>query len=259
MHIRKQPKTKLKKSVFGTFFVMLAIISNLLNLVCLPLTTHAISSGPETIQTAENTKISENFLTTDNFQTIAPIQIAETTQNNRTSGNSQNPQINQNQQNSQNSPNNQDSQDNQNNQTTEENRDNQTTEAVEESQTVETTEVDNSNTHTDTCQEALGAIGWLVCPTTGKLAEAVDWLYDKLEDILQINPVEAKDGSPIYEVWKVFLSFTNFVFHLLPDYWCWHQQLWHQKRSPKAHRCRYYGKSQLSHLFASCRYFEYSR
>lgn len=62
------------------------------------------------------------------------------------------------------------------------------------------------------CQDSLGAIGWLVCPTTGKIAEAVDWLYDKIESILVINPVEMKDGSPIYEIWKYMRGITNIVF-----------------------------------------------
>ena len=64
----------------------------------------------------------------------------------------------------------------------------------------------------DNCQQALGAIGWLICPTTGKLAEAVDWLYDKLEGILTLNPVKLEDGSPIYEIWKVCLNIANIVF-----------------------------------------------
>lgn len=81
----------------------------------------------------------------------------------------------------------------------------------------ETTEEANAST-TETqvsgasCQDSLGAIGWLVCPTTGKISEAVDWLYDKIENILVINPVEMKDGSPIYEVWKYMLGVTNVVF-----------------------------------------------
>lgn len=64
----------------------------------------------------------------------------------------------------------------------------------------------------DTCKDSLGAIGWFVCPSTGKIAEAVDWLYDKIEEVLVINPVPAEDGSPIYEVWKYFRGLTNIVF-----------------------------------------------
>ena len=64
----------------------------------------------------------------------------------------------------------------------------------------------------DSCKSSLGAIGWLVCPTTGKIAEAVDWLYDKIESILVINPVPAEDGSPIFEIWKYCRGITNTVF-----------------------------------------------
>lgn len=81
----------------------------------------------------------------------------------------------------------------------------ETAEATEET-VVETQESGKS------CQDSLGAIGWLVCPTTGKISEAVDWLYEKIENILVINPVEMKDGSPIYEVWKYMLGITNIVF-----------------------------------------------
>ena len=62
------------------------------------------------------------------------------------------------------------------------------------------------------CTTSLGAVGWLICPITGKVSEAVDWLYEKIEDLLIINPVEAKDGSPIYEIWKYCLNVTNIVF-----------------------------------------------
>ena len=65
---------------------------------------------------------------------------------------------------------------------------------------------------TTTCEDSLGSLGWLVCPSTGKISEAVDFLYDKIEDILVINPVERKDGSPVYEIWKYFQGATNTVF-----------------------------------------------
>lgn len=77
-------------------------------------------------------------------------------------------------------------------------------------------ETDNTtaltNATKDECQNSLGSIGWLVCPTTGKIAEAVDWLYDKLEDILVIDPVSMEDGSPINQIWSYFLGVTNIVF-----------------------------------------------
>lgn len=62
------------------------------------------------------------------------------------------------------------------------------------------------------CKDSLGALGWLICPLTEKISEAVDWLYDKIEVILLINPVEMTDGEPIYELWKYFRAVTNVVF-----------------------------------------------
>ncbi|MBR3322182.1 hypothetical protein IKG05_00875 [Candidatus Saccharibacteria bacterium] len=64
----------------------------------------------------------------------------------------------------------------------------------------------------DGCQDSLGSIGWLVCPVTGAISQGVDFLYDLIRDFLLINPVEMKDGSPIYEIWKYCLGLANIVF-----------------------------------------------
>ncbi|MBQ6127993.1 hypothetical protein IJI69_04930 [Candidatus Saccharibacteria bacterium] len=88
----------------------------------------------------------------------------------------------------------------------------ETAEATEETVSISDELVRETQESGKSCQDSLGAIGWLVCPTTGKISEAVDWLYEKIENILVINPVEMKDGSPIYEVWKYMLGITNIVF-----------------------------------------------
>ena len=93
----------------------------------------------------------------------------------------------------------------------------ETTEIIEittEEETVNISDelVKETQANGKSCQDSLGAIGWLVCPTTGKISEAVDWLYEKIENILVINPVEMKDGSPIYEIWKYMRGITNIVF-----------------------------------------------
>lgn len=69
-----------------------------------------------------------------------------------------------------------------------------------------------SGVSVDTCKTSMGAIGWIVCPVMEKISEAVDWLYNKIEDILLIDPIPAEDGTPIYEIWKYCLSVTNIVF-----------------------------------------------
>lgn len=70
----------------------------------------------------------------------------------------------------------------------------------------------STKTNEQSCKESLGAVGWLVCPGTGVIAKAVDWLYDKIEEILVINPAEMKDGAPIYEIWKYMQGIANLGF-----------------------------------------------
>lgn len=86
-------------------------------------------------------------------------------------------------------------------------------EGAEETEETEATEEEAGTTVSNgMCKDSLGSLGWLVCPATGKIAEAVDWLYGRLKGILELNPVEARDGSPIYEVWKYLQRIANVVF-----------------------------------------------
>lgn len=82
----------------------------------------------------------------------------------------------------------------------------------EKRQEIKSTNSSSTANNDKECKKSLGALGWLVCPATGKISEAVDWLYEKIEDILVINPVEIGDGSPIYEIWKYCRGVTNIVF-----------------------------------------------
>ena len=62
------------------------------------------------------------------------------------------------------------------------------------------------------CEESLGELKWLVCPATGKIAEAVDWLYARIDGVLRIDPISMDDDSPVYNIWKYFLTVTNILF-----------------------------------------------
>ncbi len=64
----------------------------------------------------------------------------------------------------------------------------------------------------DLCSEDLGNLSWRICPETDKASQAADWLYEKIEQVLVVNPIAAEDGSPIYEVWKYCRGVTNIVF-----------------------------------------------
>ena len=86
------------------------------------------------------------------------------------------------------------------------------TETTTETTTEATTETTTPKTKTTPCNDSLGSIGWLVCPTTGKISEAVDWLYERNRTFLEINPVEAKEGSAVFEVWNYCLGIANIAF-----------------------------------------------
>lgn len=75
-----------------------------------------------------------------------------------------------------------------------------------------TTSPEDPHKPKDACQASLGAISWLVCPTTGVISTATDKLYKVLERFLVVNPIETKNGSPIYELWKYCRGLTNLVF-----------------------------------------------
>ena len=96
-----------------------------------------------------------------------------------------------------------------NNNNTENNEDSNSSTTVEASNT---TSNQGNKTTGNSCKDSLGALGWVVCPSTGKISEAVDWLYNKIEEFLVVSPISTDDGSPIYEIWKYCRGITNIVF-----------------------------------------------
>ena len=89
---------------------------------------------------------------------------------------------------------------------TDEGVDNETKEEASTSGEEKTMESDKG------CKITLGPLAWLACSLTEKVSDAVDWLYEKIEGVLVINPIPAEDGSPIYEIWKYCRGLTNIVF-----------------------------------------------
>lgn len=85
------------------------------------------------------------------------------------------------------------------------------TEENKENSVVSTPEGDSDSE----CKKSFGAIGWLVCPATGKIAEAVDFLYGTLENLLVVEPIKIEDGTPIYEIWKYCRGLTNIIFIIM--------------------------------------------
>lgn len=71
----------------------------------------------------------------------------------------------------------------------------------------------NSTGETATsCHDQVGAIAWIVCPSTGALAKAIDSIYGLIKNLLLIKPLTTDSTSPITAVWEYSRNITNIVF-----------------------------------------------
>ena len=63
-----------------------------------------------------------------------------------------------------------------------------------------------------TCTSQIGAVGWIICPTTGLLAKGIDALYGIIENLLSVKPLEMGRNSPVYQVWAYMRNLANICF-----------------------------------------------
>ena len=89
------------------------------------------------------------------------------------------------------------------------------TETSPESTESETTEEKSTKEEDETCYDQVKGIGWLVCPTSGVLAKAVDSIYKIISDLLVVQPMTTDSDSPIFIVWQYIRDLTNIVFIIL--------------------------------------------
>ena len=85
-----------------------------------------------------------------------------------------------------------------------------------------TTNTTDGSTNTDatstenqepvTCTSQIGAVGWIICPTTGLLAKGIDALYGVIESLLSVKPLEMGRTSPVYQVWAYMRNLANICF-----------------------------------------------
>ncbi len=78
--------------------------------------------------------------------------------------------------------------------------------------TPETPSDSSTDSDEDACYAQTGAVGWLICPSTGVLAKAIDGIYSVIENLLKVKPLSFDSTSPIYQVWRIFRDITNIVF-----------------------------------------------
>lgn len=168
--------TMLAGLIFSSAFLLAQTFLNTTSVFADP--TPTTSESTENNQTTEN-PTTENNNTENNTQNTG----AETTENQGT-GNQGN-----------------------------ENTNSQTPPANQNGNTENTTEGNNSENHEPaTCTSQIGAIGWLICPTTGLLAKGIDALYGLIQGLLDVKPLEMKGDSPIYQVWSYMRNIANICF-----------------------------------------------
>ena len=78
------------------------------------------------------------------------------------------------------------------------------------STSTDTTSSDNQEPVT--CTSQIGAVGWIICPTTGLLAKGIDALYGVIENLLSVKPLEMGRNSPVYQVWAYMRNLANICF-----------------------------------------------
>lgn len=56
-------------------------------------------------------------------------------------------------------------------------------------------------------------LGWLICPLSNLLAEAMDWMYSQLQELLKTQPLETTNqNSGIYLAWSIMRNISNVAF-----------------------------------------------
>ncbi len=85
----------------------------------------------------------------------------------------------------------------------------------EEAETPAETTEETAEEEPETCYDQVKGIGWLVCPTSGVLATAVDSIYKVISDLLVVQPMTTDSDSPIFIVWQYIRDLTNIVFIIL--------------------------------------------
>ncbi len=85
----------------------------------------------------------------------------------------------------------------------------------EETETTEENSEEKSEEEPETCYDQVKGIGWLVCPTSGVLAKAVDSIYKVISDLLVVQPMTTDSDSPVFIVWQYVRDLTNIVFIIL--------------------------------------------
>lgn len=82
-----------------------------------------------------------------------------------------------------------------------------------ESSTTISTEAAGENPDVGSSDCGIESLGWAICPVSTFLAGNMDWLYGKLNDSLETQPLNVTDNkSGLYLAWNIMLGFANAAF-----------------------------------------------
>ena len=73
-----------------------------------------------------------------------------------------------------------------------------------------TTQSQSPNPGNSAC--VLDGVGWIICPITNFLAEAMDWMFDVLSGFLEVRPISTSQDNALYRAWSVMRNFANVAF-----------------------------------------------
>lgn len=82
-----------------------------------------------------------------------------------------------------------------------------------ESSTTISTEAAGENPDVGSSDCGIASVGFYICPISTFLAKNMDWLYGKLNDSLETQPLNVTDNkSGLYLAWNIMLGFANAAF-----------------------------------------------
>ena len=78
--------------------------------------------------------------------------------------------------------------------------------------TVSFSEQSKAEADEQTTSCAIEGIGWIVCPLTNFLSEAMDKLFKVMSEFLTVRPVQTDQESPLYRAWSMMRNIANVAF-----------------------------------------------
>ncbi len=58
----------------------------------------------------------------------------------------------------------------------------------------------------------IDGIGWIVCPLMNGISEGMDFIYERIQGFLSVQPITTSVDNPIYRIWVVSRDLANIAF-----------------------------------------------